>query len=162
MSAFSRAELDILVSTSVIEVGIDVPNATTMLIEGANRFGLAQLHQFRGRVGRGVHRSACVLIPDDGEVDNPRLRAMEDTTDGFQLAQMDWELRGAGDLLGTRQSGLTHADFADPRLVEEAQVEARTIYEADPDLTLPEHAALRAQIEARFGKVGEKDAADVS
>lgn len=160
MGAFSRGELDILVSTSVIEVGIDVPNATVILIEGANRFGLAQLHQLRGRVGRGQHSSFCLLISEDGDLANPRLKAMEDTTDGFRLAELDWQLRGAGDLLGTRQSGkVKNTEGMDIKLVEEAQVEARTIYEQDPDLVLPEHRALKARIDELFG-VGES--ADVS
>ncbi|HLY29078.1 MAG TPA: helicase-related protein, partial [Aggregatilineales bacterium] len=153
MAAFSRGEINILVSTSVVEVGIDVPNASVMLVEGANRFGLAQLHQFRGRVGRGEHASFCLLIPDKTDDDNARLKAMEATTDGFVLAEMDWKMRGAGDMLGTRQSGgqayLT--EYMDPRLVEEAQTEARTLYEEDPDLALPEHAALRERLRETFG-----------
>jgi ATP-dependent DNA helicase RecG len=153
MSAFSRGELDILVSTAVVEVGIDVPNASVMLIDGANRFGLAQLHQFRGRVGRGEHASFCLLIPDNDDTENERLKAMESTTDGFKLAEIDWEMRGAGELLGTRQSGGTarYTDHMDIRTVEEAQVEARTIYEEDPDMNLPEHAGLREQLQIRFG-----------
>ncbi len=153
MSAFSRGELDILVSTAVVEVGIDVPNASVMLIDGANRFGLAQLHQFRGRVGRGEHASYCLLIPDGGDPDNERLKAMESTTDGFKLAEIDWEMRGAGELLGTRQSGGTArlTDYMNVHIVEDAQVEARTIYEEDPTLSLPEHAGLREQLQMRFG-----------
>jgi ATP-dependent DNA helicase RecG len=161
MAAFSRGEMQILVATSVVEVGIDVPNASVMLIEGANRFGLAQLHQFRGRVGRGEHPSFCLLLSDNGGLDNPRLQAMEATTDGFQLAEIDWKLRGAGELLGTRQSGgkADLTEYMDPRTVEAAQFEARTIYEEDPDLTLPEHAALREQLRLRFG---DRANADVS
>jgi ATP-dependent DNA helicase RecG len=161
MSAFSKGELDILVTTAVVEVGVDVPNATVILIEGANRFGLAQLHQFRGRVGRGAHKSYCLLLPDDDDADNARLRAMETTTDGFKLAELDWQLRGAGELLGTRQSGrnLLMSAAIDPKLVSEAQLEARTLYEEDPTLALPQHAALRARLEARYGR-GE--AADIS
>ena len=162
MAAFSRGELDILVSTTVVEVGIDVPNATVMLVEGANRFGLAQLHQLRGRVGRGEFPSYCLLIPDDGDMDNTRLRAMESTTDGFRLAEMDWQLRGAGDLLGVRQSGGRKArlsPYMTIDLVEAAQVEARTLYEEDPTLSAPEHHALRDQIRRTFG---EGNMADVS
>jgi ATP-dependent DNA helicase RecG len=161
MSAFSRGELDILVSTSVVEVGIDVPNASVMLIEGANRFGLAQLHQFRGRVGRGEHPSFCLLLPDDGDTDNTRLQAMEMTTDGFKLAEIDWEMRGAGELLGTRQSGgaARLGEFMDVQTVEHAQFEARTLYEEDPDLALPEHAALREKLRQQFG---DRTAAEVS
>ncbi len=153
MSAFGRGELDILVSTSVVEVGIDVPNASVMLIEGANRFGLAQLHQFRGRVGRGAHASFCLLVADDGDDNNVRLKAMESTTDGFKLAEIDWEMRGAGELLGTRQSGgaARLGEFMDVQTVEHAQYEARTLYEEDPDLTLPEHEALRERLQIQFG-----------
>ena len=152
MGAFGRGELDILVSTTVIEVGIDIPNASVMLIEGANRFGLAQLHQLRGRVGRGQHESFCLLIPEEGEVNNARLKVMEETSDGFRLAQMDWEMRGAGDLLGTQQSGhaLRMGSFMSVGLVELAQVEARTIYEEDPYLTRPEHSALREKLGREF------------
>ncbi len=150
MAGFYRGELDILVSTTVIEVGIDVPNATIIMIEDANRFGLAQLHQLRGRVGRGGNTSYCLLISDksflDGDV---RLQAMEETTDGFRLAQIDWELRGAGELLGTRQSGfreIRFADMMDARLVEQIQHEARTIFENDPALSLPEHQMLKERV----------------
>jgi ATP-dependent DNA helicase RecG len=161
MLAFSRGELDVLVSTSVVEVGIDVPNASVMLIEGANRFGLAQLHQFRGRVGRGEHPSFCLLIPDSGDMDNARLQAMESTTDGFKLAEIDWQMRGAGELLGTRQSGgpARLGEYMDVRTVENAQFEARTLHEEDPDLRLPEHAALRDRLRVSFG---ERTNADVS
>lgn len=157
MNAFSRNETQILVCTAVVEVGIDVPNATVMLIEGANRFGLAQLHQFRGRVGRGQHQSYCLLIPDDGDLDNERLRAMESTTDGFKLAEMDWELRGAGDLLGTRQSGgaARLGDHMDIQLVQAAQLEARTLYEEDPTLQAPTHLSLREKLMQRFDMRGE-------
>ncbi len=161
MAAFSAGETQILVCTSVVEVGIDVPNASVMLIEGANRFGLAQLHQFRGRVGRGEHQSYCLLVPDSGDPENERLKVMESTSDGFKLAEADWELRGAGELLGTRQSGgaARLGEYMDPRLVEAAQTEARTIYEEDPDLTQPEHAALRERLIQHFG---ERLDADVS
>ena len=152
MSAFARGELDILVSTSVVEVGIDVPNASVILIENAERFGLAQLHQFRGRVGRGQHKSFCILVstattPEAEE----RLRALEETTDGFKLAEIDWRLRGAGDLLGLRQSGGTEfrlAQAVNPHLVELAQREARTVYAEDPDLAAPEHEFLAWRVSA--------------
>jgi ATP-dependent DNA helicase RecG len=159
MATFSRNDTQILVCTSVVEVGIDVPNATVILIEGANRFGLAQLHQFRGRVGRGQYASVCLLIPDEpGE--NERLKAMEETTDGFKLAQKDYELRGAGDLLGTRQSGgVDLGAQMNPQLVEAAQIEARTIYEEDPTLVLAEHIALREVVRMRYG---EERSAEVS
>jgi ATP-dependent DNA helicase RecG len=151
MAQFKAGELDILVSTSVVEVGIDVPNASVILIEGANRFGLAQLHQFRGRVGRGEHPSTCLLIGDVSTPDaEKRLTAMTETTDGFKLAEIDFEIRGAGDLFGTRQSGLRSplrfgGDLFPP-LVALAQREARTLYEEDPDLTLPEHRLLAERV----------------
>jgi ATP-dependent DNA helicase RecG len=152
MHAFAGGELQVLVATSVIEVGIDVPNASVMLIEHADRFGLAQLHQFRGRVGRGEHHSYCLLIaetPSDEAI--ARLTALEETTDGFRLAETDWRLRGAGDLLGIRQSGARYfrlADVMDPRLVELAQREARTVYADDPLLAHPEHHLLAQRIKA--------------
>jgi ATP-dependent DNA helicase RecG len=167
MAAFARHEYDVLVTTSVAEVGVDVPNATVIVIEGANRFGLAQLHQFRGRVGRGEHQSYCLLMvepeifSEDDLLNNDdaperswsevqqRLRAMEETDDGFRLAELDWKLRGAGDLLGARQSGastLQLAEMMTPDLVALAQREARTIYEADPDLSDPQHHLLAQMV----------------
>jgi ATP-dependent DNA helicase RecG len=153
MAAFSAGETDILVSTSVVEVGIDVPNASVMMIEGANRFGLAQLHQFRGRVGRGQHQSYCLLIAEDGGDTNERLKAMEATSDGFKLAEIDWKLRGAGELLGTRQSGgaTKLGEYMDSKLVSEAQIEAKTLYEEDPYLSQPEHTLLRVILNERYG-----------
>jgi ATP-dependent DNA helicase RecG len=177
MAAFSQGYYQVLVTTSVAEVGVDVPNASVIVIEGANRFGLAQLHQFRGRVGRGQHASYCVLILDSDQTDSydlltamekepdparraeleanlpeaiKRLKAMEDSTNGFYLAEVDWKLRGAGDLLGTRQSGRSLnklAEFITPHLVELAQREARTIYEEDPDLTLEQHRLLAQRVQ---------------
>ncbi|NPV68826.1 MAG: ATP-dependent DNA helicase RecG [Anaerolineae bacterium] len=151
MARFQAGELDILVSTAVVEVGIDVPNASVILIEGANRFGLAQLHQFRGRVGRGPHPSYCLLISDaDGDTARARLEAMVRTTDGFELAEIDYRLRGAGDLLGTRQSGYAlrfrFAEGFSPELVALAQREARALHAEDPDLSLPEHRLLAERI----------------
>jgi ATP-dependent DNA helicase RecG len=152
MVAFRAHEFDILVATAVIEVGIDVPNATSMLIEGAERFGLAQLHQFRGRVGRGIHQSYCILVSDkENDVTKQRLEAMEQTRDGFRLAEIDLELRGPGEFFGTRQSGtpdLKVAQLADTRLLHAANLEARAILTDDPKLERPEHAALKAKIEA--------------
>jgi ATP-dependent DNA helicase RecG len=153
MLAFRAHEYDILVATAVIEVGIDVPNATTMVIEGAERFGLAQLHQFRGRVGRGIHQSYCILISDkdDNEVTKQRLEAMENTTDGFKLAEIDLQLRGPGEFFGTRQSGtpdLKVAQLADTRLLHAANREARQILAEDPQLDRPEHALLKAKVDA--------------
>ena len=132
LEAFKNHEYDILVSTSVIEVGVDVPNATVMVIEGANHFGLAQLHQFRGRVGRGDAQSWCALIPDkDNDTENQRLSAMVETNDGFRLAEMDLEMRGPGDFIGKRQSGLREmklASMTDVRLIEKARNEAQKVF----------------------------------
>lgn len=150
LEAFKNHEYDILVSTSVIEVGVDVPNATVMIIEGANRFGLAQLHQFRGRVGRGDAQAYCALIPDkDNAVENERLNAMVTTNDGFKLAEMDLEMRGPGDFIGKRQSGLRDlklASMSDVRLIEKARNEALKLFESDPQLSAPENAVLKARV----------------
>ncbi len=152
LEAFKNHEYDILVSTSVIEVGVDIPNATVMLIEGADHFGLAQLHQFRGRVGRGTDKSYCILIPenDHSEEENKRLVAMTQTNDGFKLAEQDLILRGPGDFLGTRQSGLMNlkiASLTNIPLIEAARKEAEKLFEKDPDLSLPEDAPLRPYVE---------------
>jgi ATP-dependent DNA helicase RecG len=151
MDAFRRGELDILVSTSVIEVGVDIPNATVMLVEGANHFGLAQLHQFRGRVGRGTVQSYCILIPDEpDDAHNARLKAMVQTTDGFRLAEMDLDHRGPGDFLGTRQSGfaeLRMAQLTDVRLIEKARKEAQRVFSDDPELNSPEHQLLAKELD---------------
>ena len=156
MDAFRKGEHEILVSTSVVEVGVDIPNATVMIIEGANHFGLAQLHQFRGRVGRGDSQSYCLLIPDrDDDTENARLTAMQATNDGFELAELDLEQRGPGDFLGTRQSGfaqLRTAQLTDIRLIEKARREAIRLFEVDPELTKPEHEALALEL-ARFWSI---------
>jgi len=156
MTRFRKGELDILVSTSVVEVGIDVPNATVMLIEGADRFGLAQLHQFRGRVGRGAHKSYCLLLSDTASPDDAqtqatweRLKAIEEIQDGFVLAEKDLELRGPGDFLGVRQSGLPQlrlASLSNVHTLEQAREEAQAIFRADPTLSAPEHAQLAEQV----------------
>jgi ATP-dependent DNA helicase RecG len=152
MGQFREGKLHVLVSTSVVELGVDVPNATVMLIEGAGRFGLAQLHQFRGRVGRGEHPSYCLLIPDrDDEGEHERLQAMESTSDGFRLAELDLEQRGPGDFLGTRQAGfaeLRMARLTDIRLIERARREAARLLEVDPGLGQPEHAGLARALQA--------------
>jgi ATP-dependent DNA helicase RecG len=138
MRSFAGGDLDILVSTSVVEVGVDVPNATLMLIEDAERFGLAQLHQFRGRVGRGEHESYCALFSRvKGGAQHERLNALAKTTDGFILAEKDLELRGPGDFLGTRQSGLPDlkmANLSDTATLHLAQEAAQDLLRQDPDL----------------------------
>jgi ATP-dependent DNA helicase RecG len=151
MRAFGGGEIDILVSTSVVEVGIDVPNATVMLIEGANHFGLAQLHQFRGRVGRGEHESFCILLADaTTDVSEERLRAIEETQDGFELAERDLEMRGPGDFFGTRQSGLPElklASLGNTTLLDLARSEAKAIFAQDPALKYPDHRLLARRVE---------------
>lgn len=146
MSQFRDGVYHILVSTSVVEVGVDVPNATVMLVESANRFGLAQLHQFRGRVGRGQAKSYALLISEtEDAVENARLSAMAETNDGFVLAERDLEQRGPGDFLGTRQSGyadLRLANLMDVRLIEKARHYAQALFERDPDLSDPENQPL--------------------
>ncbi len=150
MRRFREGDYHILVSTSVVEVGIDIPNATVIMVEGADRFGLAQLHQFRGRVGRGEHQSYCILISDSATPESQeRLRAIEQIHDGFKLAEKDLELRGPGEFFGTRQSGLPDlrlAKLSDTRILEEARRQALRIFERDPDLTSPEHALLAEQV----------------
>jgi ATP-dependent DNA helicase RecG len=150
MARFAQGELDILVTTSVVEVGIDVPNATVMLIEGADRFGLAQLHQFRGRVGRGEHASYCLLVSDSSSPEaQERLQAVEATNDGFELAEKDLEMRGPGEFLGTRQSGFPNlklASVTDLQLIEAAREAAHRLFEADPDLADPDNRLLARQV----------------
>jgi len=152
MLKFRDKEYDILVSTTVIEVGVDVPNSTLMLIEGADRFGLAQLHQLRGRVGRGSVASTCLLIPThEDATENERLQAMATTNNGFELADLDLQLRGPGEFLGTRQAGfassLKMASIIDVPLIEKAREQAKALFERDPYLTQPEHALLAEAFE---------------
>ena len=153
MRAFRDDAVRILVATSVVEVGIDVANATVMLIEHAERFGLAQLHQLRGRVGRGAAASHCILVSDVPEA-TPRLQAFADTTDGFKIAELDLQERGMGELAGARQSGgvaLRYANFAtDLPLLEAARRAAAAIIARDPTLARPEHTAYRARIVRRY------------
>jgi ATP-dependent DNA helicase RecG len=160
MQAFADGTYDVLVTTSVAEVGVNIPNATVMMIEGANRFGLAQLHQFRGRVGRGQHAGYCLLIPDsETAFEDPRLTAMKESTDGFELAEKDWQLRGAGDLLGARQSGsTTYISFPDvvtPDLSRLSHREAQTLYAEDPDLSLPEHTLLNQRLQQLVDRMAD-------
>jgi ATP-dependent DNA helicase RecG len=154
MRRFRSNDLHILVSTSVVEVGVDVPNATVMMVEGASRFGLAQLHQFRGRVGRSDQPSYCILVADGDEPsENERLRAMEEVQDGFALAERDLQQRGPGEFFGTRQSGFADADVArllDVRLIEQARNAAQNIFSRDPDLRLPEHRLIAERLTARW------------
>jgi ATP-dependent DNA helicase RecG len=155
MSAFVSGKADVLVATTVIEVGIDVPNATVMMVENAERFGISQLHQLRGRVGRGEHRATCVLFGPPTPTGSVKLRAMVEHADGFRLAEIDLGLRKEGELVGTRQSGLYQFKVAslpeDARLLERARAQAEAIVAADPELRAPEHALLGEALERKFG-----------
>ena len=179
MADFAAGQYDVMVTTSLAEVGVDAPNASVIVIDGANRFGLSQLHQLRGRVGRDQHQSYCFLLPDSaaeidldriracqaGELDRDamtvaeqRLSAMEETDDGFELAERDWRLRGSGELLGKQQSGHLDFDMLDPgnsELVAEARSEARTLIDEDPDLRLPEHQLLAASVSQLYPQNSE-------
>jgi len=159
MRHFYNGEEHILVSTSVIEVGVDVPNSTVMLIEGANRFGLAQLHQFRGRVGRGTHQSYCLLVAETtSSAAEERLEALEQTNDGFLLAEKDLELRGPGEFFGRRQSGLPElrlASLLDVKLLEEARHEAEKLFAADPLLENEENAGLQERVALFWASAGD-------
>jgi ATP-dependent DNA helicase RecG len=158
MTAFRDGHTQVLVSTTVIEVGVDVPNATVMLIEGANRFGLAQLHQLRGRVGRGAEQSYCILIPDGADAaENERLKALTETNDGFKLAEIDLQQRGPGQFMGFAQAGygdLQLASLSDGRLIDKARRQAEALLAADPELSQPQHHALAAALKqyVRDGK----------
>ena len=152
MKAFAAGGADVLVATTVIEVGIDVPNATVMLVEDSERYGLSQLHQLRGRIGRGQYDSVCLLF---GPKESRRLQAMAQHSDGFRLAEIDLELRGEGEMLGVRQSGLQVFKFArlpeDLELLERARRHAREIMDNDPELRTPEHALIEDAIVRAYG-----------
>ena len=162
MSQFDAGELDILISTPVVEVGIDIPNASVMMIEAADRFGLAQLHQFRGRVGRGSHKSYCLLLSESpSELAQKRLSAVEQIHDGFKLAEVDLSLRGPGDLFGTRQSGLPAlrmARLTDIDLLNQAKETANMILMRDPDLKNTEHRQLAKEVTHFLTKVASDEA----
>jgi ATP-dependent DNA helicase RecG len=159
MEAFRSGKTQVLVTTSVIEVGVDIPNATFLLVENAERFGLAQLHQLRGRIGRGAHTSTCVLMEGSGNTEAmERLRILEKSNDGFVIAEEDLRLRGAGDILGTEQSGLPPlrvADlYRDADLISVAAGEAERILSGDPALAAPEHQSLRHLCESHSPRIG--------
>ena len=155
MASFAAGESDILVSTTVVEVGVDVPNATLMVVENADRFGLSQLHQLRGRVGRGEHKSYCVLVSDsDNEATQARLKIMTKTNDGFKISEEDLKLRGPGDFFGSRQHGLPAMHVADlcsdMNVLQTAQQAAHELLASDPELSAPEHAQLKTAVERLF------------
>ena len=160
MRRFAEGEIQLLISTTVIEVGIDVPNSVIMVIENAERFGLSQLHQLRGRIGRGEHKSYCILISDIRSGDTKkRLQVIKECRDGFKIAEEDLKLRGPGDFLGSRQHGLPDmklADiFADRNVLHSAGVEAERLLKSDPTLSAPENKALRAEIAALYKKLNQ-------
>lgn len=160
MEAFRRGEIQVLISTTVIEVGVDVPNATLMTIEGGERFGLSQLHQLRGRIGRGSHPGFCAVFAEpQNEESRRRLEAFAATADGFELAELDLAIRGPGDLFGTRQHGLPPLRIADlvrdTAILDEAREDAARLVATDPGLAAAEHARLRRMMLARYGQVLE-------
>jgi ATP-dependent DNA helicase RecG len=157
MERFRRGETHALISTTVLEVGVDVPNASVMLIENAERFGLAQLHQLRGRIGRSEHKSYCILLSSNQTQEaSAKLAVLEGTTNGFEVAEADWELRGPGDVLGTAQSGLPALKIGDLKrdasLMRRARAAAMAVFETDPQLELPENQRFRHLIVEQQGQ----------
>jgi ATP-dependent DNA helicase RecG len=156
MRRFRAGDVNVLVATTVIEVGVDIPRATLMVILSADHFGLAQLHQLRGRIGRGGGESTCLLVASDeaGDEAIARLEVLAETTDGFRIAEADLALRGPGELAGTRQAGMPRLRFGDlarhGEVLRQARAEAFALVERDPDLSAPEHAAARAVLESRW------------
>jgi ATP-dependent DNA helicase RecG len=161
MTKFSTGEIQLLIATTVIEVGIDVPNAVIMVIENAERFGLSALHQLRGRIGRGEYKSDCILVTDNASEDTlKRLEIIKNNTDGFKIADEDLKLRGPGDFLGSRQHGLPPmkiADlFADRDVLELAGKEAKYLLQNDPDLSKTENLNLKAEIIELYKKLNKE------
>jgi ATP-dependent DNA helicase RecG len=158
MAGFFGREIDILVSTTVIEVGVDAPDAGVMVIENAERFGLSQLHQLRGRIGRGPGKAVCVLMigGEPSDIARARIEALCQHTDGFRIAEIDLELRGPGEFFGTRQHGLPELRIANPardaRLIPLARTAAFDLAAQDPGLHAPEHHRLREEFKRRFGE----------
>lgn len=159
MERFIAGEIDVLVSTTVIEVGVDVPNATVMMIENAERFGLAQLHQLRGRIGRGAFSSFCILVSEGGKIAKERVETMCKTCDGFKISEKDLELRGPGEFFGVRQHGLPELHAAnlatDTELLQTTRDAAKELLDTDPRLEKSENASLKRRVKARFAEVGE-------
>ena len=155
MARFKKGETNVLVATTVIEVGVDVPNASVMVIENAERFGLSQLHQLRGRVGRGAEQSFCILMTGDklGNDARARIETMVRTNDGFEIAEVDLRLRGPGDLMGTQQSGIPElhiADLiADVAVLQQARQVAIRLLDIDPELRDPKHATIARSLDER-------------
>lgn len=162
MEAFRKGEFDLLVSTTVVEVGVDIPRASLIIVENAERFGLAQLHQLRGRVGRGGLEGYAILIAGEASQKTlKRLKVLEESGDGFYIAEMDLKLRGPGELRGTRQSGYPELKLGDlsqdTEVIEQARALAKRILEMDPDLSLPQHQALKEELRAQAERIGFRE-----